>query len=124
MAIALKHIVHPAAADQAPQTHRHRHPWRTAGLAVSIVFLTLLVLGWIATLIITRTINQRLTDMPEYSGHVGKLRVAWWRGGVTVRSLELWQRGHEEDGPVVVVDHGAVSVTPSALFRGKLGLRG
>jgi hypothetical protein len=122
MALALKHILHPAAADPAPRTH-HRHPWRTTGIVVGSVLLGLLVLGWVATLVITRTINHRLTDMPEYSGHVGQIRVAWWRGGVTIRNLELWQRGHEADGPVVLLDRGTVSITPLALFRGKLGLR-
>jgi hypothetical protein len=123
MAIALKHILHPAAADPTSRTHR-RHPWRTAGVVVVSIFVTLLVLGWIATVVITHTINQRLADMPEYAGHIGQLRVAWWRGGVTMRSLEMWQRGHEADGPVVVVDRGTIAITPSALFRGKLGLHG
>lgn len=121
MAIALKRFVHPTAARSEPRTRR-RNPWRTAGVTLGSILLGLLVVGWVATVVITRTINHRLANMPEFTGHVGHLQVAWWRGGVTVRNLDLWSRGHEADGPVVVLQHGSVAITPAALLRGKLGL--
>lgn len=126
MAVALKHSVHSAhspAARSTSRAHRHRPGRKAVIIAVSVV-AALFVIGWLATLLVTHAINQRLADMPDYAGQVGRVRIAWWRGGVTVSNVNIWQRGHEADGPVLLVDRATVSVTPGALLRGKLGLRG
>jgi hypothetical protein len=122
MAIALNHPAQPATAVPAPRTHR-RDFWPTLGVSVVWVLFGFLVAGRIATVLITRTINDRLAGMREYSGHAARIQVAWWRGRVTVRHLEIWPRGHETEDPVAQLDQGSVSITASALWRGRLGLR-
>lgn len=123
MAVALKNTIPPVTQARAPGTRRARPRGRRGAVIVGSVLLALVVMGLLAGPVLTRVANRRLADLPEYSGHVGRVQLAWWQGSVRVRNLELWMRGHEKDGPIVLLDRATFTVTPSAWFRGKLGLR-
>lgn len=90
--------------------------WTVAG-ALGLLLLIQLVGSPIATHIA----NQRLARMPQFTGHVGAIRLQLWRGTVSMKDLELIDRKNPADGPVVVAPHGSLSLSWAPLFRGRIG---
>lgn len=110
---------------------RHPTPYSQRGSAIgklvvviSVIALLLLAVRFIGSPIATVLINKKLAALPEYSGHVEAIQLALWRGTIGAKNLELVSRGHESDGPVVRVQHAALSLALRPLLSGKLGGRG
>jgi hypothetical protein len=86
-----------------------------AGLAV------LVLVQLVGSPIVTRIANRRLTEMPQFSGRVGAVRLELWRGTISARDLELTDRANPGDGPVVVAPHASLSLSWAPFFRGRIG---
>ncbi len=88
---------------------------------VAILFVGLLVVQLAGSPLATRFANKKLAAMPQFTGRVESVRLQLWRGTVSVKNLELVDRAHATEGPVVVVPHGSLSISWAPLFRGRLG---
>ncbi len=73
---------------------------------------------------VTAMANRKLAALPEYSGKVGAIHLALWRGTVSADDFQLIRREHEGDGPVITVRHATLSVAWLPLFRGRIGGQG
>lgn len=89
------------------------------------IFVVLLVLVRFAlSPIATRIANSKLQEMPQFTGRVGAVKLALWRGTVVIEDLKLSDRQHPEDGDIVIVPHGMLSLAWGPMFKGKLGGEG
>ena len=61
-------------------------------LAAGLVLLVLVQL--IGSPLATHFANQRLAQMPQFTGHLRAVRLELWRGTISVRDLELTDRAN------------------------------
>jgi hypothetical protein len=97
---------------------------RVLGIVVSGIFALLLVARFVGSPLATRFVNRKLAALPDYTGHVGAVQVALWRGTLTATDFTLSRRGQESAGPVVTVKHASLAVALRPLFTGKVGGHG
>lgn len=90
----------------------------------AVIIALLLVVRFVGSPIVTRMVNKKLEALPEYTGHVGGVHLALWRGAVTATDFSLRQRGHENDEPMVSVKQASLAVAILPLFTGKVGGHG
>jgi hypothetical protein len=91
-------------------------------LWVGITVLAILLLGWIVgSPIATRMANQRLAQMPQFSGQVKSVQLHLWRGTISVKDLVLRDRTHAQEDPVVSVPHASLSLNWATTLRGRIG---
>jgi hypothetical protein len=69
----------------------------------------------------THLANRRLASIPQFTGHVGAVRLELWRGTVVMRDLEVTDRANPGDGPVAIVPRAILSLSWAPLFRGRVG---
>ncbi len=104
-----------AAAGRAMPRHRG---WLIAATTVVGVLLLIALVG---SPIAKAIVNRKLAAMDGYTGQVGGLNLALWRGAVVLDDFVLRERGHEADPPILRIDKASLRVAPGALFKGKLG---
>ncbi|HET7537309.1 MAG TPA: DUF748 domain-containing protein, partial [Candidatus Didemnitutus sp.] len=97
---------------------------RRFSIVVAGIVALLLLVRFVGSPIATHFANKKLAAMPQFTGHVDAVQLAMWRGTVTVRNLELSDRSHPEDGVIVRVPHGMLSVAWAPFFRGRIGGEG
>jgi hypothetical protein len=90
-------------------------------IGAGIVIGVLIVLQLVASPIAKGLINRKLVDLPEYTGKIDGLSVAFWRAGLEVNDFVLLERGHEQDTPLLRVKNASFKFAPRSLFSGKLG---
>jgi len=88
---------------------------------LAIVLVLLVLVQLVGSPIATHIVNGRLAKMPQFTGHVGAVRLQLWRGTISMHDLELVDRANAGDGPVVVAPHGSLSLSWAPLFRGRVG---
>lgn len=103
--------------------HRISRGLRILGIVLAVILFLLLAVRWIGSPVATSIVNKKLAALPGYPGHIASLQLSLWRGKVTATDLTLVQSGHEDDGPVLRVQHGAFTLAPIALLRGKISGR-
>lgn len=97
---------------------RHRRRWT----AVLIVVATLLLLvRFVGSPIAKRIVNRELAAIEGYAGRADAVTLALWRGAIDIENFVLYERGYENDLPVVHIRHASMRVAPMSLFSGKLG---
>jgi hypothetical protein len=104
--------------------HRRRprlRGWKRVLFIVACVVAGLiLVVRFVGSEIAESMINRRLATLPGYSGKVETVRLWLWRGA-EIENFFLYERGHEDDLPVVRAKKASLVVAFSGLLRGKLG---
>lgn len=70
--------------------------------------------------ILKRAINQRLDQIPAYSGRVDDVGVSLFRGAYSMDGLQLDKREAGETRPFLAVEHIDFSLAWGQLFRGKV----
>jgi hypothetical protein len=88
---------------------------------VATILVLLVLVQLVASPVATHLANQRLAQMPQFTGHVESVRLQLWRGTISVKNLALNDRAEPGDGPVVVVPHGTLSLNWAPFFRGRIG---
>lgn len=91
---------------------------------LSVVIVVAVLLGlirFVGSPFATHFANRKLEHMPQFAGHVDAVQLALWRGTISVRNLRLQDRAHPEDGDIVIVPHGMVSVAWAPIFHGRIG---
>lgn len=89
-----------------------------------IVIGVIVVLPAISSPWLTRVANRKLQSMPQFSGSVESVKLALWRTSVFIKNLELFDRQYPEDGTIVSVAQGRLSLAWGSLIRGRLGGEG
>jgi hypothetical protein len=97
---------------------------RRSVIVVACVAALLLVIRLVGSPIATYFVNRHLAKMAQFTGHVDAVHLSLWRGTIGFRQLELSDRTHPEDGAIVTVPHGMLSLALKPLFRGRLGGEG
>lgn len=112
-----------------PWIHRQRDRWHTFSplrqrlLVALAVFIVLLVIARVALPIVLRhIINDRLANLAPYSGHVGDVDLALWRGAYAMSDLTLTIQRPDapEPDPVLLVDTVDITIMWGELLRGQL----
>jgi len=87
---------------------------------VTLLVIVLLV-QLIGSPIATSIANRKLSRLTSYTGRVDNIQIELWRLGAHVHDLSIFERGHENDKPIVRMKDAIASFAPTALLRGKLG---
>jgi len=98
--------------------------WRRCLIVLACVAGLLLVVRFAASPLATYLANRRLAAMPQFTGRVEAVHLSLWRGTIGFTKLELSDRAHPEDGVIVAVPHGMLSLSIPPFFRGRVGGEG
>ena len=90
-------------------------------VAVVVVVCGLLALRFGGSPVAKWQLNRKLTGLPGYSAHVDGVKLAFWRGAVDVVNFVAYEKGHEDEGPIVCVNKAAIKFEPGPLFTRKVG---
>src|SRR5687767_5783323 len=93
-------------------------------IALGVILVIFAVLHWGGGGIAKHLVNRRLAAMDGYTGAVGAVKLALWRGGVDVEDFVLRERDKPNEPPLVQVRHASLSSALRPLLRGKLGGEG
>jgi hypothetical protein len=93
------------------------------GLLITLIVLVALILAvmLLGSPIAKAIVNRKLAELPGYKGHVETLSLQLWKAGAKIENFILYERGHEDDLPVVRAKRAALVLSWPALFHGKLG---
>ncbi|HEX2855228.1 MAG TPA: DUF748 domain-containing protein [Opitutaceae bacterium] len=115
----------PYQSSAASYGHRRRsglRGWKRVLLIVALVIVGLcVVVRFVASPIAKSVINKKLAALPGYTGRVETVKLWLWRGGGEIENFVLYERGHEDDIPVVHAKRAGLVVALRGLLRGKLG---
>jgi Domain of Unknown Function (DUF748) len=101
---------------------RHLTGWSRALLITGSLLLGLVLLLLLAGSPIAKSlVNRKLAALPTYLGHVDAVKLQLWRGGVEVDNFILFERGHQDDIPLVRAKSASLAFSWPALFHGKIG---
>jgi hypothetical protein len=100
---------------------RTNFTWRRRLLAAVMVAALLLVIarlsaGWI----IESSINRRLTRIPGYTGHVGRIYLHLWRGAYSIHDIEIKKKTGKIAEPYFSAPYIDFSVDWRELINGKV----
>ncbi|BES72322.1 DUF748 domain-containing protein [Marinobacter nanhaiticus D15-8W] len=70
--------------------------------------------------VLQRYVNQTLDDAEGYSGQVGDIDLALWRGAYVIHDIEINKATGEVFAPLFTANRVDLSLLTSALLRGKL----
>jgi hypothetical protein len=104
-------------ANRSTHSHKRRRWLIVLGVIVGI----LIVLQLVASPVAKSLINQKLANLPGYTGSTEKVNVAFWRAGVSVTDFKLIQAGREQDPPLLHIKKASLRFAPGELFTGKFG---
>lgn len=109
--------------SSAHRSEAHRLTGWKRGLSVTFaVLLALILLAMLVGSPIAKSIvNRKLAALPGYKGHVDTLSLQLWKAGAKIENFILYERGHEDDLPVVRAKRAALAISWRALLHGKLG---
>lgn len=107
----------PVTTSTASRVRRHRG-WIIA--AASVIVLLLLI-RFVGSPLAKAAVNRKLAEMPDFVARAEAVTLAVWRGGLDVRDFVLYERGFENEPPLLHVKKASVAFAPGALFTGKLG---
>lgn len=95
-------------------------PLRWAERIIIIVVLLVAVIRGSAPWLLQKLINDRLARVPEYSGYVGDIDLAVWRGAYVIDQIAIFKRNGEATEPFFSAAHIDFSLAWRDLFRGKV----
>lgn len=108
-----------APASNGSHDKRFLHGRRLALLiaAVLVVAIVLIVIFAVPPYV-TKVVNRKLAELPEYSGRVADIDMEFLRGALTVKDLTLTSRKYPEDGPVVKIPYTRMVIDWRPLLHG------
>src|SRR4051812_7392403 len=88
---------------------RHLSGWKR-GLVITFAVLLglILLVVLIGSPIAKSIVNRKLAGLPGYKGHVDTLSLQVWKAGAKIENFILYERGHEDDPPVVRTKRAAL----------------
>ena len=92
---------------------------KTAYILLSLILL-LVAIEIAVPPILKWKVNKLLSDLPEYTGHVKDIDIAWFEAGVIAREFEMDKRNQKDSLPFVSIHDLHMNVDFSALIRGKV----
>lgn len=111
------------ASSPAPSPKRIRPRFsllsRTTLFVLLGVALVLLLARLAAPYVIQKAINRRLDKIPSYSGHVGSIDLAVWRGAYVIRNIEIVKRAGKVKEPFFAAETIDFSLAWRELFHRK-----
>jgi hypothetical protein len=122
--MSLRSTTHPfASAGGAERSARgSHHRLLKILLWIFLVLMALiLIVRFVVSPIVTSMVNKKLDAMPDYKGHVERVKIALWRGGLEANGFTLHDRKRLNDLPIAKFDEVDMRWSWPALFRGKLG---
>lgn len=114
--------VAPETAERA-LSHRPHRSLRGGWIALLVIVALLALVRFVGSPIARSLVNQKLAAMPDFVGRVDGVTLAVWRAGVDVNDFVLYERGFEDEPPLLHIRHARMRFSPSALVSGKLGGR-
>jgi hypothetical protein len=111
---------HRAPVSPRPSQIR-RGPHRGLILAFTVLAGVLLVVRFGGSPLARWQLNRKLAALPGYTAHADGVKLAIWRGAVDVADLVVYEKGQENEVPIVRVKKAAMIVAPGPLFTGKVG---
>lgn len=105
-----------------PSSRFRRRRWLlwTALCFVVLVFGVPLLLSPLAK----SAINRKLATLSGYQAQVGGVRIAVWKLALDLDDFVLSDKAHLEDGPLLKIGHGKMTLLPGALIRGRISAHG
>ena len=90
-------------------------------LQITIIVLALLIgLRVALPYIVKNYVNDKLDEMPEYSGHIGDVDMHLWRGAYSIQGIEIIKTDGKVPVPFFNANRVTFSVEWKALFNGAL----
>jgi hypothetical protein len=114
----MSEIAAPVPYFSAP--HRLRRWPRRVVLIVATLAVLLLAARLALPGLLKSAINQRLEQVPGYTGRVDDVDVSLLRGAYAMTNLQLEKRDASGTRPFVVIDHLDFSLVWGELFRGRV----
>jgi hypothetical protein len=88
----------------------------TAGSLAILLLIARLSAGWI----IENSINRRLTRIPSYTGHVGRIYLHLWRGAYSIHDIEIKKKNGKIAEPYFSAQYIDFSIAWRELIHGKI----
>jgi hypothetical protein len=111
------------APPRASDANIRRHPWLRFFLITLVVLVALLLaIRFIGSPLATKWANKKLASLPGYTGHVGAIQLALWRGAITGHNFVLREKSSGET--VVQAKSASLFLALTPMLKGKLGGRG
>jgi len=89
---------------------------------VLIVLATLLLLvRLVGSPIAKSVVNRELRELDGFVGRADAVTLALWRGAIDLENFVLYERGHENEAPVVHIRRASMRLAPGTLLSGRLG---
>lgn len=105
-------------ATNRARSRRPRRRW----VSVLVVVATLLaIVRFVGSPMAKSVVNRQLGEIDGFVGRAESVTLALWRGAIDVDNFVLYERGYENDLPVVHVRKASMRLAPGALFAGRLG---
>ncbi|ACB73484.1 DUF748 domain-containing protein [Opitutus terrae] len=117
---------HRNLPPEAPDQVLSRPPRRSHGgwwIALGTVLVVLALVRFVGSPIARSVVNQKLAAMPDFVGRVEGVTLAIWRGAVDVDDFVLYERGFEDEPPLLHLRRARMSFSWTALLSGKIGGR-
>lgn len=100
--------------------HRVRRWPRKLLMTVGIIVVVLIAARIALPQVVKSKVNERLRGIPGYTGHVGEIDIALWRGAYTLHDLEVYRVSGDVREPFVLARMIDFAVAWRELFRGKI----
>lgn len=96
-----------------------RNPSKTH-VVIAVLMIGLAAVYFFFSAIVTSIVNQNISRMGEYRGHVERVSVDFWRGAFSVDELVLRKESDRKLPPFLEVKHADFNIQWSALLRGRI----
>src|ERR1051326_7659949 len=103
--------------------HHHHALSRAVSITVLVIIGLLLLGRFVGSPIVTDFANRKLAQMPGFTGSVGEVHLALWRAAVDGTNLTLFERGGDQQQPLLHVKSATVVFSYPNLLRGKFSGR-
>lgn len=93
---------------------------RKVAIIAVVIAAALVILRAVMPLAVARYVNERITNMGAYRGHVANVDLALIRGAYELHGVTVVKRGGRSEQPFLALPHMDLSLEWSALFDGEL----
>ena len=90
-----------------------------AAIIFAAVVAVLLALRAATPYVVKHYVNQALANMGDYRGHVADVNLVLWRGGYTLRDLEIVKIGSKSEQPFAKIPEMELTLQWNALLHGR-----
>jgi hypothetical protein len=106
-------------AEKTKPVRKRRRIWL---ISLGTVFIVLIVARLFLPYIVLRFLNDELSNLTEYTGHVSDIDIALFRGAYVVKNIEILKKEHKEGKtditPFFTCPNIDLSIEWRALFKG------